>query len=91
MGAPADPQTNDVWIAVISSRDQVAHTFTDWTEIDQDTFDGQSLTTSVWEFRYAGSPPNLVLGPTDGANIVGSLFRESRPMIQHSFLTPPFY
>ena len=58
---------------MISSRDQVAHTFTDWTEIYQDTFDAQSLTTSVWEFRYAGVEPNLTVGHTSGANIVGAI------------------
>ena len=73
LGAPASPATDDIWIATIHSRDQVAHTLTDWTQIVQAN-GGQTVSRlSVWYFRYAGSTPNLVVGHTAGDTIVGGI------------------
>lgn len=60
LGAPSSPQNNDVWIAVVHSSDQAAHTFTDWTQIVQGNGGGTTSRLSVWYHRYAGSTPNLL-------------------------------
>lgn len=73
LNAPASPVSGDIWIAVIHTSDQVAHTLTDWTQISQ--FNGSDTTSrlSAWYFRYAGSNPNLVVGHTAGASIIGGI------------------
>jgi hypothetical protein len=73
MGAPASPQNDDIWIAACHSSDQVAHTFTDWTEIIQGNGGGTTSHLSVWYFRYAGSTPNLTITHSAGATIVGGI------------------
>jgi hypothetical protein len=73
LSAPASPAVNDVWIAGVHSSDQVAHTLTDWTQIVQGNGSGTTSRLSVWYFRYAGSTPNLVVGHTAGATIVGGI------------------
>jgi hypothetical protein len=72
LGAPASPATDNIWIAVVHSSDNVAHSFTDWTQIVQ----GNGAATSrlsVWYFRYAGVTPNLIVGHTAGAGISGGI------------------
>jgi hypothetical protein len=71
--APASPQIDDVWIAVIHSSDQVAHTFTDWTQIVQGNGGGTTSRLSVWYFRYAGATPNLTVGHTAGQSPIGGI------------------
>jgi hypothetical protein len=71
--APSSPQTNDIWIAVIHSSDQVAHTFAGWNQIAQDNGGGTTSRISVWYFRYAGSTPNLVVGHTAGQSPIGGI------------------
>ena len=73
LGAPATPATNDVWIAVVFSKDNVAHGFTDWNELVQTNGIGVSSHFSVWWFRYAGSTPNLTVTHTSGGPIVGGI------------------
>lgn len=73
LGAPASPQTDDIWIAVVHSSDQVAHTFTDWTEIVQGNGGGTTSRISVWYFRYAGSTPNLTVTHTGGQSPIGGI------------------
>jgi hypothetical protein len=73
LGAPASPVTDDIWIACIHSSDQVAHTLTDWTQIVQGNGSGTTSRLSVWYFRYAGSTPNLIVGHTAGATIIGGI------------------
>jgi hypothetical protein len=73
LGAPATPATNDVWIAVVHSSDQVAHTFTNWTEIIQGNGGGTTSRLSVWYFRYAGSTPNLIVTHTAGQTPIGGI------------------
>jgi len=73
LGAPANPQVDDVWIANVHSSDQVAVTFTDWTQISQANGGGTTSRLSVWYFRYAGSVPNLIVTHTAGASIVGGI------------------
>jgi len=73
LGAPASPQTNDVWIAVVHSTDQVAHSFADWTQIYQGNGGGTTSRLSVWYFRYAGSTPNLVVTHAAGQSPIGGI------------------
>lgn len=73
LAAPASPATNDIWIACIHSSDQVAHTLTDWTQIVQGNGSDTTSRLSVWYFRYAGSAPNLIVGHTAGATIIGGI------------------
>ncbi|MGI0011408.1 MAG: hypothetical protein ACREAE_08415 [Nitrosopumilaceae archaeon] len=73
LAAPASPVVNYVWIAVVHSSDQVAHTLTDWTQIVQGNGGGTTSRLSVWYFRYAGSNPNLVVGHTAGNGIIGAI------------------
>jgi len=74
LGAPASPITNDIWIATIHSRDQVAHSIaTDWTQIFQANGGGTTSRLSVWYFRYAGSTPALVWTHTAGDNCIGGI------------------
>jgi hypothetical protein len=73
LNAPSSPQTNDVWIAVVHSSDQVAHTLTDWTPIVQGNGGSTTSRLSVWYFRYAGSTPNLVVGHTAGQSPIGGI------------------
>ena len=73
LGAPASPATNDVWVAAIFSKDNVAHTFTDWTELVNVDGSGASAHFSVWYFRYAGSTPNLIVTHSSGGPIVGGI------------------
>lgn len=73
LGAPASPQIDDVWIAVVHSSDQVAHTFTDWTQIFQANGGGTTSRLSVWYFRYAGSTPNLIVTHTGGQSPIGGI------------------
>lgn len=73
LGAPASPQVNDVWIAVVHSSDNVAHTFTDWTQIAQGNGGGVVSRLSVWRFRYAGVAPNLTVTHAAGGPIVGGI------------------
>lgn len=72
LGAPASPQNDDIWIAVVTSIDAVGHTFTDWTQIYQNSF-ASNHNISVWYFRYAGATPNLIVTHTAGAGIVGAI------------------
>jgi hypothetical protein len=73
LAAPASPVNDHIWVAAIHSSDQVAHTLTDWTQLAN--FNGSDTTSrlSVWWFRYAGSNPNLIVGHTSGATIVGGI------------------
>src|SRR5688572_153064 len=73
LGAPASPQVDDVWIAVIHSSDQVAHSFTGWTQVVQGNGGGTTSRFSGWYFRYAGSLPNLVVTHTAGQSPVGGI------------------
>ena len=73
LGAPASPVTNDIWIAVVHSSDNVAHTFTDWTEIVQANGGSTASRLSVWYFRYAGSTPNLIVTHTAGQSPIGGI------------------
>lgn len=73
LGAPASPVADDVWIAVVHSSDQVAHTFTDWTEIVQGNGGSTTSRLSVWYFRYAGSTPNLIVGHSSGQSPIGGI------------------
>ncbi len=73
LGAPASPVSNYVWIAVIHSADNVNHTLTDWTPVAQFNGGTSASRISIWEFRYAGSTPNLIVGHTAGATIVGGI------------------
>lgn len=73
LGTPASPASNDIWLASIHSSDQVAHTLTDWTQLYQANGGGTTSRFSVWYFRYAGSTPNLIVGHTAGATIVGGI------------------
>ena len=73
LGAPASPVNNDIWIAVVHSSDQVAHTFTDWTQIFQANGGGTTSRLSVWYFRYAGSTPNLIVTHTAGQTPIGGI------------------
>lgn len=73
LGAPASPVNGDVWIAVVHSSDQVAHTFTDWTQIVQGNGGGTTSRLSVWFFRYNGSTPNLIVGHTGGQSPIGGI------------------
>jgi hypothetical protein len=61
LGAPASPQTDDVWIAVIAHSvdfDDYPDTFTDWNLLSQSVVSGD-MYMGVYYFRYAGSTPNL--------------------------------
>ena len=62
LGAPATPLDDDIWIAVCHSGNNVAHTFSDWTELANLNGGGTSSHLSVWYFVYAGSTPNLIVG-----------------------------
>ena len=73
VGAPASPSTNDVWICAVHSTDNVAHTFTDWTELFQANGGGSLSRLSVWYHRYAGSTPNLTVGHTAGDTIIAGI------------------
>ena len=73
LGAPASPQINDVWIAVVHSSDQVAHSLTDWTQVYQGNGGSTTSRLSVWYFRYAGSNPNLVVSHTGGQSPIGGI------------------
>lgn len=76
LGAPAPTGGNasgDVWMAVVHSADQVAHTLTDWTQVFQANGGGTTSRLSVWEFRYTGSTPNLVVTHAAGGPIVGGI------------------
>ncbi len=74
LNAPSGtPANNDVWIAMIHSSDQVAHTLTDWTQIVQGNGGGTTSRLSVWYHRYAGSTPNLVVGHTAGQSPIGGI------------------
>jgi hypothetical protein len=73
LGAPDSPAVGDIWIAAIHSSDQVAHSFSDWTEIIQGNGGGTTSRLSVWYFRYAGSNPNLVVTHTDGQSPIGGI------------------
>jgi len=73
LGAPASPANDDIWIAVVHSRDQVSHTFTDWTQIAQFNGGGTTSRLSVWYFRYAGSNPNLTVSHSAGDCIIGGI------------------
>jgi hypothetical protein len=73
LGAPVAPQTDDIWIATIHSSDQVAVTFTDWTQIYQGNGGGTTSRLSVWYFRYAGTTPNLIVTHAAGTSIVGGI------------------
>jgi hypothetical protein len=73
LSAPASPVSGDVWIAVVHSTDQVAHSFTDWTQIFQANGGGTTSRLSVWYFRYAGSNPNLIVTHTAGDAIIGGI------------------
>ena len=73
LGAPASPANGDIWIAVVHSSDQVAHTFTGWTQIAQGNGGGTTSRISVWWFRYAGSSPNLVVTHTAGQSPIGGI------------------
>src|SRR4030095_13185801 len=65
--------TNDIWIAAVHSSDQVAHTFTDWTQIAQGNGGGTTSRLSVWYFRYAGSNPNFAVTHAAGVSPVGGI------------------
>jgi hypothetical protein len=71
--APTTPQINDIWIAVIHSSDQVAHTLSGWTQIVQGNGGGSTSRLSVWYFRYAGSTPNLIVTHTGGQSPIGGI------------------
>lgn len=73
LGAPASPQNDDIWIAIVHSSDQVSHTFTDWTQIFQANGGGTTSRLSVWYFRYAGSTPNLVVSHSAGQSPIGGI------------------
>lgn len=64
---------DDVWIAAIHSTDQVAHSFTDWTQIVQGNGGSTISRLSVWYHRYAGSNPNFVVTHTAGGPILGGI------------------
>jgi hypothetical protein len=73
LGAPASPQNDDIWIATVHSSDNVAHSFTGWTQIFQQNGFGTTSRLSVWYFRYAGSTPNLVVTHTAGQSPIGGI------------------
>lgn len=73
LGAPGSPVSGHIWIAAVHSSDQVAHTFTDWTQAAQGNGGGTTSRLSVWWHRYAGSTPNLIVGHSAGAPIVGGI------------------
>src|SRR5687767_11189013 len=74
LGAPSGtPAVNDYWLAAIHSSDQVAHTFSGWTQIAQGNGGGTTSRLSVWYHRYAGSTPNLVVGHTGGQSPIGGI------------------
>jgi hypothetical protein len=72
--APASPQTDDVWVAVVHSLDQTAHTMdAAWTEVYQGNGGSTTSRLSVWRHRYAGSTPSLIVGHGSAA-ITGAIF-----------------
>lgn len=74
LNAPSGtPQNDDIWIAAIHSSDQVAHAFTDWTEIAQANGGGTTSRLSVWYHRYAGSTPNLTVTHSGGQSPIGGI------------------
>jgi len=73
LGAPASPQNYDVWIAVVHSSDNVAHSFTDWTQVFQANGGSTATRLSVWYFRYAGSAPNLIVTHASGQSPIGGI------------------
>jgi hypothetical protein len=73
VGAPASPANGDIWIATVHSSDNVAHSFTDWTQIFQANGGGTTSRLSVWWFRYAGATPNLTVTHTGGTSPLGGI------------------
>ena len=73
LAAPATPVSGDIWVACVQSSDQVAHAFTDWTEIVNFNGGGTQSRVSAWWFRYAGTPPNLVLTHTAGDMVIAGI------------------
>lgn len=74
LGAPASPQNGDIWVAVVHSADQVAHSMSgDWTQIVQGNGGGTTSRLSVWWFRYAGTTPSLVVTHSLGGVTVGGV------------------
>lgn len=64
---------DDIWLAAVHSTDQVAHTFTNWTQIVQGNGGGSISRLSVWYHRYAGSNPNFAVTHASGGPIVGGI------------------
>lgn len=73
LGAPASPQTDDVWIAVVHASDTNSHTFTDWNLVVSGFGGGVTSRLSVWWFRYAGVTPNLVVTHSAGESPIGGI------------------
>lgn len=74
LGAPASPQNGDIWIAVIHSSDQVAHSMSgDWTQIVQGNGGGTTSRLSVWWHRYNGVTPSLVVTHSAGQSPIGGI------------------
>lgn len=75
LGAPGSPQINDIWIAIVSSKDTVAHSFTDWTQVynANNSISDTGHRFSVWYYRYTGTTPNFTVGHTAGDAIVGGI------------------
>lgn len=74
LGAPASPQNGDIWIAVVHSSDQVAHSMSgDWTQIVQGNGGGTTSRLSVWWHRYNGVTPSLVVTHSAGQSPIGGI------------------
>jgi hypothetical protein len=75
LGAPASPQNGDIWLAVVHSSDQVAHTMlvTDWTQVAQGNGGGTTSRISVWWHRYNGATPDLTVTHITGQSPIGGI------------------
>lgn len=75
LAAPATPQNDDIWIAVVHTSDQIAMTMlaTDWTSVGQGNGGGTTSRIGVWWHRYAGVTPDLSVTHALGATIIGGI------------------
>ena len=75
LGAPASPQANDIWVAVIHGSDQVTVTMTgDWTLAVQGNGGGTtSRLTVFWHRHSGGANPSLVVTHTGGQSPIGGV------------------
>jgi hypothetical protein len=74
LNAPASPQNDDIWVAVVASIELVnSLTVSDWTVITNATRPNSNLWFAVWWFRYAGSNPDLTIDLGVGNTTVGGI------------------